>query len=106
MSLNEIRTTMKASRTSLMIFVLWILTIDLMGQEIIKKNLADSINTSYTETKPMISPDGEMLYFARQNYPENINGKYDDQDIYYSEFTYKGWKKAHNIGKPLNNDLP
>jgi outer membrane protein OmpA-like peptidoglycan-associated protein len=79
---------------------------DLIAQEIVKVKLSDAINTRYVETKPMISPDGETLFFARQNYPENINGKFDDQDIYMSTLAFAGWRKAVNIGEPLNNQLP
>lgn len=78
----------------------------LSAQEIVKKNLGDSINTNFVETKPLISPDGQTLYFARQNYPNNYGGEMDEQDIYYSELTYKGWNKAQNIGEPLNNEHP
>lgn len=76
------------------------------SQEIIKIQLSDSVNTDYIESKPMISPDGKTLYFARQNAPGNINGKDDDQDIYYSTYGADGWSKAKNIGEPLNNAEP
>jgi outer membrane protein OmpA-like peptidoglycan-associated protein len=78
----------------------------LYGQEIIKNNLSDSINTSYVETKPMISADGNTLFFARQNTPENINGRYDEQDIYFNKYGKRGWSKSVNIGEPLNNEMP
>ncbi|WP_340153503.1 OmpA family protein [uncultured Marivirga sp.] len=74
------------------------------GQEIIKNNLSDSINSKYTETKPMISVDGKTLYFARQNAPGNVNGILDDQDIYVSIYGDGGWEKAFNAGFPLNNE--
>ncbi len=76
------------------------------AQEIFKSRLSDSINTAYTESKPMISADGKALFFARQNSPDNVNGKYDDQDIYFSNYTSNGWSEAENIGAPLNNDRP
>ncbi|MFT4740095.1 MAG: OOP family OmpA-OmpF porin [Marivirga sp.] len=79
---------------------------NLRSQEIIKTNLLDSVNTSFAETKPMISPDGEVLYFARQNSPENIGGRYDEQDIYRSNYSFEGWSKAVNLGEPLNNERP
>lgn len=78
----------------------------LFSQEIIKKNLGDSINTGFFETKPLISPDGQTLYFARQNYPQNVGGEMDEQDIYYSELRPEGWSSAKNIGAPLNNEHP
>ena len=74
------------------------------GQLIIKKNLSDSINSEFIETKPMISVDGKTLYFARQNAPGNINGVLDDQDIYISKYGNNGWKQAVNAGVPLNNE--
>lgn len=73
------------------------------GQKIIKTNLSDSINSEFTETKPIISVDGKTLYFVRQNAPDNINGKLDDQDIYISKYGNNGWGKAVNAGPPLNN---
>lgn len=91
-----------------LIIILTIISIPqlLISQEILKKNLGDSINTSFFETKPLISPDGQTLYFARQNYPENVGGEMDEQDIYFSELTPDGWSEADNIGTPLNNEHP
>ncbi len=71
-----------------------------------KENLGTHINTSFTETKPVISADGKMLYFCRQNYPDNIRGKQDQQDIYYSQLENGSWTKAQNIGWPLNDQHP
>ncbi|NJN25589.1 MAG: OmpA family protein [Cyclobacteriaceae bacterium] len=68
-----------------------------------KERLSDNINTKYLESKPVISPDGTILYFARKNAPENLGGKRDDQDIYISDLVGKEWTYAHNIGKPLND---
>jgi outer membrane protein OmpA-like peptidoglycan-associated protein len=92
----------------ILLTILTILTVPhiLLAQEIVKKNLGDSINTTFFETKPLISPDGKTLYFARQNYPQNKGGEMDEQDIYYSELTISGWSKAKNIGEPLNNEHP
>lgn len=68
-----------------------------------KTNLGPNINTSYNETRPVISPDGKVLYFCRQNYPENTSGKEDPQDIYYSILENGQWSPAKNIGPPLND---
>ncbi|MDX1628487.1 MAG: hypothetical protein R3345_07295 [Fulvivirga sp.] len=54
------------------------------SQDLYKENLGPKINTKYNETKPIISPDGKILYFARQNCPQNIKGEKDPQDIYYA----------------------
>lgn len=71
-----------------------------------KLNLGTNINTEYVETKPVVSPDGTMLFFVRQNYPGNVGGEKDEQDIYYSELTDGKWSEAKNIGAPLNNNHP
>jgi len=70
----------------------------------IKKNIGTSINTRATEIAPIISPDGNTLYFARGNSSTNPEGYFDEADIWYSERQKDGtWGPAKNIGKPLNN---
>ncbi len=71
-----------------------------------KENLGTAINTSFTETKPVISSDGKTLYFCRQNYPKNIRGKQDDQDIYIATFEGQKWTAVRNMGWPLNDQHP
>jgi len=71
-----------------------------------KEKLTENINTSYAEAKPILSPDGKILYFVRQNAPENFAGKSDDQDIYYSSLINGKWTLAQNIGSPLNDKYP
>ncbi len=68
-----------------------------------KINLGPNINTDYNETRPVISPDGNVLYFCRQNYPENVRGIDDPQDIYYATYEGGNWSMAKNIGPPLND---
>ncbi len=70
----------------------------------VKKNIGTNINTSATELAPIISPDGQTLYFARGYSSTNPNGWSDEADIWYSERQPDGtWGPAKNIGKPLNN---
>ncbi len=71
-----------------------------------KERLSNNVNTKYLESKPVISPDGKTLYFARKNAPNNIGGKRDDQDIYISDLVGKEWTYAHNAGIPINDKLP
>ncbi|MCK5832047.1 OmpA family protein [bacterium] len=64
-------------------------------------NLGANVNSSYEELAPVISPDGDMLYFIVDGNPQS-EGK---QDIYYSQRNENGeWGKAANIGKPLNTN--
>ena len=71
-----------------------------------KENLGVGVNSDYTETKPVISSDGKTLYYCRQNHPENIRGKQDEQDIYYSRLEDGQWTSSQNIGWPLNDQHP
>ncbi len=68
-----------------------------------KENLQDHINSKYTEAKPLVSHDGNTLYFSRLFHPDNTGGKTDPQDIYVSQFINGQWSIAQNIGYPLND---
>ena len=72
------------------------------------ERLSDNVNSEYNEVKPLVSPDGNILYFSRQNHPDNIGGIDDREDIWVSERDKEtgDWKKAQNIGAPLNNAGP
>lgn len=75
---------------------------------IIIDRLSENVNSEYKEYKPLLSPDGKVLYFSRKNHPENIGGVDDDEDIWYSEKDPETgeWMKAKNMGAVLNNDGP
>lgn len=70
--------------------------------------LGPNINTEYNELRPLIAPDANTLYFSRQNHPDNVGGINDDEDIWFSirDSETGDWKRAENIGKPLNNKGP
>ncbi len=71
-----------------------------------KERLSNNVNSDCDESKPIISPDGSRLYFARKSCPQNFGGRRDDQDIYYADLIGKDWSLARNIGAPLNDRLP
>ncbi len=72
-----------------------------------RERLGDHINTSFTETKPIISYDNSTLFLTRQYHPMNTGGEDDIQDIYYaSRDADQIWTKPVNIGTPLNNKFP
>lgn len=81
---------------------------ELLDAGLIIERLSDNVNSEYKEFKPLLSPDGKVLYFSRKNHPENIGGVEDSEDIWYSEKnTETGeWEKAKNIGPTLNNAGP
>lgn len=70
-----------------------------------KENLGLSVNSSFEELLPVISPDGKSLFFVRNQHPQNIDYKdgSDNQDIWFSELAADGsWSSAKNMGLPLN----
>ena len=67
--------------------------------------MGSNVNSEYEELSPIISPDGNTLYFVREGDPHNT--KYaeidDSQDIWYSKMQEDGkWSKAKHMGFPLN----
>ncbi|MCZ6901073.1 MAG: hypothetical protein O7F74_12625, partial [Bacteroidetes bacterium] len=66
--------------------------------------LGKNVNTRYHESAPIISPDGNTLYFFVSDHPENKFGKEHSQDIWYSEKDENGdWGPATHMDDPLNN---
>lgn len=67
--------------------------------------LGSEINTEYDEYSPVISADGNKLYFARLGHPGNVAGESKgDLDIWVSTKQKNGkWAEAVNAGTPLNN---
>src|SRR6218665_3896210 len=62
-----------------------------------------NINTFRHEAAPVISPDGNTLYFFVQNHPENTLGKDDTQDIWMSKKDADGaWSLAEHLRSPYN----
>jgi outer membrane protein OmpA-like peptidoglycan-associated protein len=62
-----------------------------------------TINTFHHEAAPIISPDGNTLYFFVNNHPENTHGKEDSQDIWMSKRDASGaWGQAVHMTNPFN----
>jgi len=65
--------------------------------------LGENVNTRYHEAAPIISPDGNTLYFIVSDHPENNYGREHSQDIWYSQRDSTGnWKEAVHMSKPFN----
>ena len=78
-----------------------------LNPELYKERLSENVNSKYKEYKPLLSPDGQTLYFSRKNHPDNIGGVKDEEDIWYSQLGSNGeWQMAQNIGSELNNKGP
>lgn len=73
-------------------------TPQLLASGILIEPLSSSVNSTYNELNPLLSPDGKTLYFSRANHPENVGGATDREDIWYSELDSTGsWKLAQNL---------
>lgn len=72
------------------------------------KRLGPEVNSRHEELKPLLSPDGNTLFFSRSNHPGNVGGEKDAEDIWFSEKNVNTgeWTTAKNIGAPLNNAGP
>lgn len=62
-----------------------------------------NVNTFHHEAAPIVSPDGNSLYFFVQDHPENTYGKDDTQDIWMSKKDAQGvWGPAQHLSSPFN----
>lgn len=69
-------------------------------------NLGDSINSSYGEISPILSPDEKTLYFIRVDHPDNFYGKENSQDIWFSKKKNDGtWSTAKRLDEFYNNGI-
>ncbi|QCK15494.1 PD40 domain-containing protein [Mangrovivirga cuniculi] len=50
-----------------------------------QKSIGDAINSKEDESVPVVSPDGNTLYFTRAHHPGNVGGKSDKGDIWMSK---------------------
>jgi len=62
-----------------------------------------NVNTFRHEAAPVVSPDGNTLYFFVQDHPENTMGKEDTQDVWMSKKGEDGaWSPAQHLRSPYN----
>ena len=80
---------------------------ELLEKGLIIEHLDKNVNSEFNDMNALLSPDGKVLYFSRQNHPENVGGVKDKEDIWYSELGPDGkWTLAKNAGSALNNAYP
>lgn len=63
----------------------------------------DAVNSPYDERNPVLSPDGNTLYFTIANHPQNAGGRRDPGDIWYSTRVNDAWSKPTHAGYNLND---
>lgn len=69
------------------------------------ENLGGQVNTEYPELRPVISADGNMLFFIRQNHPDNVQYATipNSQDIWFATRDSSGiWGQARHLGAAAN----
>ena len=73
------------------------------GENMELVNLGRKVNTGYHEAGPVISPDGNTLYFFVHNHPDNNYGKEGSQDVWFVEKDESGdWGEAKHLEEPFN----
>jgi OmpA-OmpF porin, OOP family len=87
--------------------LLFVFSLSAMSQQVSPRyelvKMDKSVNTFHHEAAPVISAEGNTLYFFVQNHPENTFGKEDTQDIWMSQRDDKGvWSPAHHLEAPFN----
>lgn len=71
-------------------------------------SIGEGINSTFDEITPIISPDGNTLYFTRRNHPENtfFRKNNNNTDIWYAERSSDGtWKEAIHMPSPFNKRI-
>ncbi len=72
------------------------------------ENMGELVNTPLNELRPTISADGNLLFFIRENHPNNTNYNTvrNSQDIWFTMRDESGtWSKAVHLGYPLNTAI-
>lgn len=57
------------------------------------------LNSALSEPDPYVSPDENLLIFARTNAPDGYGG----DDLYYSRRHQNGWSVPYNLGSAVNS---
>ncbi len=61
------------------------------------------INSTYDEQNPVLSADGNLLYFTVAGHPQNIEGKRAVGDIWYSRWEGSQWSVPIHAGTAINS---
>ncbi|MBL4651557.1 MAG: PD40 domain-containing protein, partial [Flavobacteriales bacterium] len=90
-------------RTGLTILVF--ITVSLLASAQFKGDkLPETINSTSDELSPVLSPDGQSMFFVRSLHPDNMGGSTLGQDVWESKIDENGnWSEAENLGAPINN---
>lgn len=86
------------------IFCLFILfCIPIFSQKV--ENLGSSVNSTYNEYSPVISPDGKTLYFLREGHPQNRSKEKYSSDVWSASNSGGKWMQASHLQNPFNANV-
>ncbi|MCH2045068.1 MAG: OmpA family protein [Saprospiraceae bacterium] len=68
-----------------------------------RQNLGMLVNSTESDIMPVISADGNTLFFTRKKDPMNI-GKITKDDIWLTHKQGNTWMQSQNFGRPINNE--
>ncbi len=70
-----------------------------------QESLDQTLNSKSFEENPILSPDGNRLYFTRAGHAGNVGGLADKGDVWYAARLENGsWGPAQNLGTPINSN--
>lgn len=67
-----------------------------------KEVLGSEINSNTAELNPLITPDGQKLFFIREDHPANTMSPEHSQDIWMSKWENGKWSTARHLNAPFN----
>jgi outer membrane protein OmpA-like peptidoglycan-associated protein len=86
-------------------YILLFLIVSFSTAAQVLQKLGSSINTEYNEIHPVITPDGEELYFVRVSHPSNNFGKNGSNDVWFTQHRSDGrWSIARKMPNTINKD--
>ncbi|MES2796812.1 MAG: OmpA family protein [Bacteroidota bacterium] len=66
------------------------------------ENLGSSVNSTYNEFSPVITPDGKTLYFLREGHPQNRSKEKYSCDVWSANLNNGIWSPASHLQNPFN----
>ncbi len=61
------------------------------------------LNSAFDELNPVLSPDGNQMFFTIANHPANMGGRRDPGDIWFCSREGNAWSQPVHGGNLLNN---